>query len=141
MRRTIQPAQPVQPRANFVSIIAWVQFISAAITAALALYPSMFLVVLPLLFIGISIWFPGVHLLHGYWLFATHRRAPASSMALWVLSLIYNAIGLVLVLHCLFSDCIPYASSPEFPLLILPPLIGIVLGILGMIAAYLESKS
>ena len=61
-------------------------------------------------------------------------------MALWVLSLIYNAIGFVLVLRYLFFDFVPYTSPPEFPLIMLPPLIGTVLGVLGMIATHLESK-
>jgi hypothetical protein len=138
MRRTVQPAQP---RATAVSIIAWMQFISAAITAILALYPSqIFMATLPAAVIGAFIWLPGLYLMRGYWLFATQRRAPASSLGLWVQSFIFNLPGLLITVRYLLTDYANYIDGPEFSLVVLPPLIGTVLGVLGIFAANLESK-
>ena len=138
MRRTVQP---VQPRANFVSIIAWVQFISAAITAVLMLILSVAMNAMSYFVVfGSFIWLPGLCLMCWYWLFATQCRAPASSMALWILSLVFNFPGLIIVLRYLLSDYASNRDGFEYVLVILPPLIGTVLGVLGMIAAHLESK-
>ena len=72
MRHNIRSALPVQPRANFVSIIAWVQLFSAAITALIVARLSVvFFGSLQSALIGLMLWLPGLYLLRGYWLFAT----------------------------------------------------------------------
>ena len=60
-------------------------------------------------------------------------------MALWVMSFVFNFPGLIIVLLFLLSDYATHRYGFAFGSLV-PPLIGTVLGVLGMIAAHLEPK-
>jgi hypothetical protein len=93
-----------------------------------------------LMLIGItSLWLIGLHLVRGYWHIATHLFNRRESLSVWVQSLTFNGLGLLLLIILNKGIVVEPFTSPNLLVWPMICITGTILGVVGIILSYLEA--
>jgi hypothetical protein len=126
-------ACPHAQTATCTRAIARAQLFVATIAAVVLVIPSLMLFWSPILLIpGSAVWALGLWLMLGYRRIARGELEPRASASIWVWSLMFNFAGLVLLVERVLSASVTTPSDALALALLLPPLVGTVLGAVGV---------